>query len=257
MSIIENTSIIILAAGKGTRLNGGQPSAMPKVMYEICGRPMLAYILETLDSMGFSDITIVVGYQSEKIKEYFGDKYKYAQQTEQRGTGHAVMCALPMADPAKENILVIQGDDSAFYQPQTLQDLIKLRTESGSVISLLTLKHPQPGELGRIIRDQSGNVMAIKEKEVLSDEEKKIDEINAAAYCFSAKWLRENIQNLKPSATGKGELILPDLIHLAVEQKLAVRPHMISNLDEWVGVNTAHQLDIANEIMGRRLKEVK
>lgn len=253
MSIIQHTTAIILAAGKGTRLNDGQPSEKPKVMHEICGKPMLEYTLKNLENISIGDIVVVVGYKSEVIKDYFGDKYKYAIQTEQKGTGHAVACAKDKVDTGSKYILVIQGDDSAFYQPWTLVDLINAHVEQEAKVSLLTLIHPEPGELGRIIRNQAGEVIAIKEKEVLTDDEKEIQEINAACYCFNSDWLWENIAKLKPSATGKGELILPDLIKMAVEQKEKVAAHAIKDLDQWIGINTPEQLAYANKVMTERL----
>ncbi len=255
MSIIQHTSAIILAAGKGTRLNDGQPSEIPKVMHKICDKPMLEYTLKHLENASIEDIVVVVGYKAEKIKEYFGDKYKYALQSEQKGTGHAVACAKDQVDSGSKYVLVIQGDDSAFYQPWTLVDLINAHVEQKAKVSLLTLIHPEPGELGRIIRNQAGEVIAIKEKEVLSKDETNILEINAACYCFDADWLWENIAKLKPSATGKGELILPDLIKMAVEQKEKVAAHAIKDLDQWIGINTPEQLEYANKVMAERLEK--
>ncbi len=257
MSIIQRTSAVILAAGKGTRLNDGQPSPIPKVMNKICGRPMLEYTLKTLENVNIMDIVIVVGYKAELIKGYFGTRYKYALQKEQKGTGHAVACAQNEVDPTNEHILVIQGDDSAFYSPETLINLINAHVKDKAKVSLLTLKHPKPAELGRIIRDKQGRIVAIKEKEVLNEEEKKIDEINTGTYCFEAKWLWQNIKKLKPSATGKGEIILPDLISLAVEQKDEVVTHTIHDYYEWIGINTPEQLKLANEVMAKRLKRLK
>jgi len=253
MSIFEDTSVIILAAGKGTRLNEGKPSEIPKVMHKICAKPMLEYTLDTLKQVGFRDIVPVIGYKADMIKEYFGNSYHYAIQSEQKGTGHAVMCAEPVVNKANSYVMVIQGDDSAFYSVQTLTNFIKNHDVQKAKVSLLTLRHPNPAELGRIIRNESGEVIAIKEKEVLSDEEKKIREINTATYCFDADWLWENIKKLKPSATGKGELILPDLIKMAVEQGEKVHAHMITQPHEWVGVNTPEQLAYANEAMAKRL----
>ncbi|MDP3980213.1 MAG: sugar phosphate nucleotidyltransferase [Chlamydiota bacterium] len=255
MSIIQHTSAIILAAGKGTRLNDGQPSAIPKVMHKICDQPMLAYTLKHLENISLNDIIIVVGYKAEMIKDHFGDKYKYALQAEQKGTGHAVICAQDQVNKGSKYILVIQGDDSAFYQPWTLVDLINTHVEHEAKVSLLTLIHPEPGELGRIIRNQAGDVIAIKEKEVLTEDEKDIQEINAACYCFEADWLWKNISRLKPSATGQGELILPDLIKLAVKQEEKVCAHAIKDLDQWIGINTKEQLEYANQVMAERLKK--
>ncbi|MBU0598600.1 NTP transferase domain-containing protein [Patescibacteria group bacterium] len=251
--VIDETSVIILGAGKGTRLNEGQPSEIPKIMHKICSRPMLEYTLDTLNSAGFKDVIVVIGYKYEMVQEHFGNNYKYAIQKEQKGTGHAVMCAEQKVDPSSKNVLVIQGDDSAFYRPQTLIDLVEKHAKDRAKVSILTLDHPSPKELGRIIRNKDGQVIAIKEKEVLTEEEKKISEINTATYCFEAGWLWKNIKELKPSATGQGELILPDLVKIAVDNGQRICAHMITDLDEWVGVNTQHQLDIANEIMAKRL----
>jgi bifunctional UDP-N-acetylglucosamine pyrophosphorylase/glucosamine-1-phosphate N-acetyltransferase len=254
---MENTSAIVLAAGKGTRLNSGQPSELPKVMYKICGKPMLEYTLKTLENINIDDIVLVVGYKAEMIQNYFGHRYKYALQKEQRGTGHAVMCAHEAVNPVNKHILVIQGDDSSFYSPDTLVNLLSWHIKEKARLSLLTLKHPNPKELGRIIRDKSEKIVAIKEKEVLNEKEKKIKEINTGTYCFDAQWLWENIKKLKPSATGKGELILPDLIKIAVEQKDKVSAHIIHDHTEWFGVNTPEQLKLADEAMEKKLKHLK
>lgn len=256
MSIIQHTSVIILAAGKGTRLNDGEPSEIPKVMHTICGQPMLEYTLKTLENINITDIVIVVGYQAAMIQQHFGDRYKYALQKEQKGTGHAVAAAEKYVDPTNSTVLVVQGDDSAFYSPATLVDLINAHVADKAQVSLLTLQHPEPAELGRIIRDANGKICAIKEKEVLTPEERKIKEVNTGTYCFEAAWLRENIKKLKPSATGKGELILPDLIHLAVAQQDRVCTHTIHDHHEWIGVNTTEQLQLANEVMTERLKRL-
>ena len=254
---MENTSAIVLAAGKGTRLNQGQPSDMPKVMYKICGKPMISYTLKILENINVSDIVLVIGYKGEMIKKYFGTRYKYAFQKQQKGTGHAVMCAKKAANSNNKYILVIQGDDSAFYTPTTIVNLISSHIKEKAKVSLLTLEHPDPKELGRIIRDKSGRILAIKEKEVLTSSEKKIKEINTGTYCFEADWLWENIKKLKPSATGKGELILPDLIKMAVEQKDNVSAHKIYDHNEWIGINTPEQLEFANKIMDKKLKRLK
>jgi len=254
MSIVQRTSAIILAAGKGTRFNNGQPSRLPKVMHRICNKPMLEYTLKTLENINIVDIVLVVGYKAEIIKDYFGQRYKYAVQKEQKGTGHAVACAERLVDPTNKYVLVIQGDDSAFYSPSTLIDLISWHIKEKAKVSLLTLKHSNPAELGRIIRNGRGRIVAIKEKEILSLSEKKIKEINTGTYCFDSKWLWQNIKKLKPSATGKGELILPDLIQIAVDQKDRVSAHTIS---DQIGINTAKQLKLANEVMAKRLKHLK
>ncbi len=205
--------------------------------------------------MNIADVVIVVGYKAELIMDYFNSKYKYALQKEQKGTGHAVICAQQFIDSTNKYVLVIQGDDSAFYSPATLVDLINAHDKEHAKVSLLTLKHPKPAELGRIIRNDNGEVIAIKEKEVTTAEEKKIREINTGTYCFEVKWLWENIKKLKPSAIGQGELILPDLIKIAVSQGDKISAHMITKAHEWIGVNTPEQLEYAEKAMAERLKK--
>ncbi len=253
MSVIEKTSVIVLAAGKGTRLNEGEPSELPKVMHEINGRPMLSYTLNLLKEAGFKDIVIVVGYKAEVIKKHFGDTFTYVIQEEQYGTGHAVQCAQGAVDPKAEHIFVLQGDDSAFYRPETIQHFISGHAASGATASVLTLDHPYPGELGRVIRNEYDHIIAIKEKEVLTDQERTIREINTGTYCFQARWLWEHITRLRPSATGKGELIIPDLIAMAVEESRKVAPHKITNPEEWIGINTPEQLEYASQVMAKRM----
>lgn len=252
MSELNETAAIILAAGQGTRLNEGQPSDQPKVMHEIQGKPMLWYTLEMLKPLQLKEVVVVVGYKADVIKDYFGDQCKYALQEEQNGTGHAVQAAAPIINKDVKHVLVIQGDDSAFYATDTIRHLVHSHVREGAAVSLLTLEHPYPAELGRIIRDEGGKLIAIKEKEVLTNTERKIREINTGTYCFRSTWLWENLPLLQPSATGKGELIVPDLIHMAVEQAQIVSSHMIKDPDEWIGINTPEQLEYAQKEMKRR-----
>lgn len=251
----DSISAVVLAAGKGTRLNEGQPSAIPKVMHEIGGKPMLSYTLDTLTAVGITDIVVVVGYKADLVEKHFGSSYKYALQEPQNGTGHAVQCAQKLVSKDAEHVLVIQGDDSAFYKPATVAKFIESHITNSSTVSLLSFQHSNPAELGRIIRDEHGDIVAIKEKEVLTDAEREITEINTGTMCFRADWLWENLSKLQPSATGDGELILPDLVAMAIEQDQKAGAYKITDQDEWIGVNTPEQLEHANEVMKSRLDE--
>lgn len=247
---------VILAAGKGTRLNRGQPLPIPKVLYKICGRPMISYILDTLDLIGIGNIVIVIGYKADLVKKALGDQYTYVIQGKQQGTGHASRYAERFLSGKVDSILILQGDDSAFYEPETLLNLINLHNREKATLTFLTINHPAPGGLGRVLRDKKGNVKKIIEKEELTEKQEKIWEINAGCYCFDDKWLWQSLFKLKPSKTGDGEYILPDLVGMAVCQGKKVITYKIDDLNQWVGVNDIKQLEYANKLMRKKLSKV-
>ncbi len=240
---------IILAAGSGTRLNAGQPSEKPKVLYEILGKPMISYTVELLDSLNINEQVMVVGYKAELIKEIFADKVKFALQEPRLGTAHAAKMGEEKVDPGFTHILIIQGDDSAFYKKETLERFI---TASGNYkISFTTVCLEDPGAFGRVLRDERGEVVAVVEKEAATEEQKKINEVNAAAYFVERDWFNANYSKLKPSKVGKGEIIMPDLIKAAFDQNEKVLGFAVPN-NEWVGVNTPEELQKANKLMKER-----
>ncbi len=244
---------IILAAGKGTRLNYGKPSPIPKVLYKICGRPMISYILDTLEKIGICNIVIVVGYKADLVEKALGDKYTYVIQKKQQGTGNAPLYAKNILAGKVDTVLILQGDDSAFYEPQTLLDLINLHNRQKAILTFLTIDHPAPSEMGRVVRDKKGNVQGIVEKEVITEEQKKICEINAGLYCFNDRWLWQSLPKLKHSKVGDGEYALPDLVNMATSEGKKVITYKIDDLNQWVGINNIKQLEHANKLMRTKL----
>lgn len=246
--MINETSLIgavILAAGSGTRLNDGKPSEKPKVLYELAGRPMVEYTLDLLDELQISDVVMVVGYKEALVREYFQNRVKYASQTERNGTAHAAKLGAEQLNQNCDHILIIQGDDSAFYKSETIKEFIE--KAKSYKIGFTTVKLDEPSQYGRVIRDNSGNVEAIVEKESLTQEQKLINEVNAATYFVDRKWFDQNYPKLLPSAVGKGELIMPDFIKLAFEQGEKVLGFEVP-VEEWVGVNTPGELERANKL---------
>ena len=243
-------SAVVLAAGKGTRINNGQPAKIPKVMYKLNGKPMIEYTVELLELLKIDDKILVVGYKKEMIEEYFSDRVKYAVQAEQNGTGHALQCGLSKVETETDHVLVLQGDDSAFYKPETIRDFINQHLSSDVVLSFITVEYPETRDIGRVTRDKQGNVTAIVEKEEMTEELWKFTEISAGFYCFKKDWLKNNITRLKPSTTGKGELIIPDLLKMALEQNINVNAYKLDDSSEWHGVNTTNQLKEARSKKG-------
>ena len=245
----EKLQAIVLAAGKGTRLNCKE---LPKVMLPIAGVPMIDFSLDNLKKAGFDKPVVVVGFQGEKIKKHLDGKVIYAEQAKRLGTAHAVMCAEGKVSKAVEDVMLVMGDDSAFYDPATLQDLIKLHQEKSPSITMLTVQKNDPTDLGRVIRDETGHVTGIVEEKLATPEQKKLKEINAACYVFKTSFLWDALKKVKRNATG--EYFLTDLIEIANHEGRRVIAHKI-NASQWKGINTPEQLQLAHKAMLSRLKK--
>lgn len=251
---MNNVACILLAAGKGTRLNNGSPSPKPKVLFRVCDKPIIDYSIATLTKINLREIVIIVGYLGDLVKKELGDSFEYATQTEQLGTGHAVKVGLEKINNHIDSVLVLNGDDSAFYHAATIRNLFKMQTKNNAKIALLTLKMRNPKEYGRIKRDSSGDVVGIVEARDATPAELKIKEINTGTYCFDAKWLKENIEKLKLHED-KNEYYITDLVKLAEDQGEKITSYTLRSRNEWVGINDAEQLEYANKAMAERLSK--
>lgn len=236
----KNLGVVILAAGQGKRLNCVD---LPKVLYEINGRPMVSYILEELERGGLakSQICLVVGFRAELVKEKIGSGYIYALQTERLGTAHAALAGEKFLPAGFNNFLVINGDDSAFYKFNSLKELIEMHLINNNDISLLTCESDDPGGLGRIVRGDDGRVVAVAEKENMTPELEKIKEINTNTFCFRRSWFKKHYGNLK-SIAGLGEYGLPSFVAEALASGSKFAAVKLKDSNEWFGVNTPEQL---------------
>jgi bifunctional UDP-N-acetylglucosamine pyrophosphorylase / glucosamine-1-phosphate N-acetyltransferase len=237
--LLKSTAAVILAAGRGTRLNCVD---MPKVMMPIGGKPIVEYIIRNLQDMGFSpaQICLVVGFKQEAVRQYFGDEVTYAAQDQQLGTAHAAYTGIAGLPGNIENVLVLNGDDSAFYTKETLANFIFEHLHSGAPVSLLTVELSDPTMYGRIVRGTNGGVEII-EKESLTDEQKKINETSTGTFCFSRKWFEEMFPRM-PRMKKLGEFGLPTTFYMAADDGLQVRAVKLKNNNEWFGVNTPAEL---------------
>ena len=245
---MENVSAIVLAAGKGTRINAKDKN---KVVLKIDDKPMVSYTVENLNKAGIDNIVVVVGYQSQSVKQVLGDSVTYAFQPERKGTGHAVNIGLSKVSKDTKHIISVYGDDSAFYPPSLISELLSLHQNSKAVVTLLTIKKTNPTGLGRIVRDEEGNIQAIVEEAVATKEQKNIKEINTGLYCFNKDFLDENINLIKKNPTS-GEYYLTDLIEIAVDKKLSVKSLFYKDSSVWHGINTHDQLETAGELMRQK-----
>ena len=233
-----STQIVVLAAGKGTRM-GDQP--WPKVLAPLKGRPLISYILDEVKQLELSQKPIiVVGFMQDKVRQVLGDGYLYAVQEQQLGTGHAVAMAKSLV--SADNLVVLYGD-TPFISAHSLKNLIQAQELTGDKLSMFTTTVKnfegqfKPFEkFGRIIRSQSGDILKITEYKDCTEEEKKITELNPGIYCFNSQWLWDNIVRINKD-NAQGEYYLTDLLEVAVSQGERVNSLPI-NPNEVLGINT-------------------
>ena len=225
-------NIVILAAGKGTRMY----SQMPKVLHEIGGMPMLARVIDTAAALKPAQICVVIGHGKEQVLNTIKRDVIWAEQTEQLGTGHAVKTALPHL-PQNGRTLVLYGD-VPLTDTATLQTLLDA---AGDGVGLLTDVLPDPTGYGRIIRNQEGNVVAIVEEKDANPEQKAVKETNTGILVLPNAQL-ENWLGRLSSNNAQGEYYLTDLIALAVSDGIAVTPVQVRASHLAAGVNNKIQL---------------
>jgi len=234
-----NVQPIILAAGKGTRM--GNPD-LPKVLTPLAGRPVVAYLLDSFAKTPFLSPVIVIGFHGEKVKEAFGDGYRYVEQDQLLGTGYAVMVAEAAVKGTCDIALVVYGDQP-LTSPETFQRLVEAHQAADATITLLTVKSDDPTftAFGRILRDGDGEVAGIREYKDASEEERAITEFNAGVYCFRDSWLWPALHQIG-NANVQGEYYLTDLLAMAVESGEKVVGIAAPAAREAMGINTPQQL---------------
>lgn len=241
-------STVVLAAGKGSRMK----SQCPKVLREICGRPMISYTLESLRKVGIKDITVVVRFRKNLVMNEIGKAVKFAfQKTPKGGTADAAKVGAELIADESKILMVINGDDSAFYTPETIKKIIAIHKERERKLTFVSLMKEDPIGLGRVIRGEDGLITKIVEEKDATVEERQIKEVNDGLYVFDRKWFEKNIDKVKKGP--QGEYYLVDLVKVAIDNGDRMATYTLPNDDEWQGVNTPEQLDEANRKMSKRL----
>ncbi len=239
---MENLAAIVLAGGKGVRME----SETPKVLHLLNGKPIIFYILEKLTDMGIQNIVVVVGYKAEEVKQAISEHFRvnFAFQIEQLGTADAVKTGLSLIGESSENVLVVNGDDSAFYSRNALAGFIASHEEKSPAITAMTVVKPEATSIGRIIRDTNGNFLKIIEFDEYRSSGIQSGEVNCGAYIFETKFLRENLPQVPLSP--KGEYYITDLLNIAQQNGKKINFFPLSNPTEWQGINTKEELEKAN-----------
>jgi bifunctional UDP-N-acetylglucosamine pyrophosphorylase/glucosamine-1-phosphate N-acetyltransferase len=251
----DNLEIIILAAGQGTRMK----SRTIKILHRAAGRPIIDYVLDLAAVLAPHPPVMVIGHQRDDVQKAVGDRARYTVQAEQLGTGHAVLQAAAVVGPvAGKRVLILSGD-VPLTRPETLRRLLEEHERAGNALTLLTMKLPDPGMYGRIVRDTDGAVMRIVEAKDASDDEKMIDEVNAGIYVFSGEHLFDNLRSLGNS-NAQGEYYLTDLLHTIRSGGHRVGAVMAEDPVEALGVNSRSDLaqvegEIQRRVVARLMSE--
>lgn len=242
---MSNLSVIILAAGLGTRMK----SKKPKIMHEVAGKPMINCIIDQLQKFKVDKIVIVVG-SKESINFDHDHKIHYVIQKEKLGTSHAVMQAEKVLKSYKGDVLILNGD-VPLITFDTLNKIVQEHRSSFAVLSLLTAFVDNPTGYGRIIR-RKGEIFKIIEELDADDYIKEIKEINAGTYCFKGDFLFSTLKKIKKNPVKK-EYYITDAIEILNKQGSKIHTILVKDNDEILGVNRRHELAKANMIMQRRI----
>ena len=237
-------SVVILAAGAGTRMRSG----LPKVLQPLAGAPLLAHVLELAAALGPAATYVVYGHGGERVQEHFSAaSAHWCLQAEQLGTGHAVLQALP-AIPDGHRVLVLYGD-VPLLRAETVRPL--LENAGPRELALLTARLADPTGYGRLVRGPRGVLRAIVEEREASARERRLDEINTGVLLAPAELLRECLPRLQPRAP-HGEFYLTDLVAMAVRRRRRVVTVEAADANEVLGVNDKQQLAAAESEYRRR-----
>jgi bifunctional UDP-N-acetylglucosamine pyrophosphorylase / glucosamine-1-phosphate N-acetyltransferase len=227
---------VVLAAGLGTRMK----SRTPKLIHELCGRPMVAYVVDAARAATGGRPLVVTSPATAAVRDALGDEVDYALQADPRGTGDAVRAAVDVLPDDADEVLVLIGD-LPLLEAALLSELLEERRLDEAAIALVAVDAIEPGSLGRVIRDDAGTVERIIDRKDATDEELAVTEINSGLYVFDAAWLRGRIGSLKPSPK-TGELYLTELVELAREDGRLVVALTVEDDGRLLGINDRAEL---------------
>ena len=231
--------IIILAAGKGTRMN----SDLPKVLHRLNGKALLDFVLDESELLNPKETILVVGFKKEQVISHTRHRanLKYATQMEQLGTGHAVLQTGELLKNKEGHILILYGDVPNIKE-STLRPIIDDHLINNRDLTLITAEIDDPTGYGRIIRDKNDNLLKIVEEKDCTDDERKIKEWNPGIYIFKIPEVFRILNDIKTNNASK-EYYLTDAIGLAQQSHMEIKAIKIANSNEVIGVNTVDQLE--------------
>ena len=243
-------AVIILAAGMGTRMK----SDKAKVLHEITDQPMITYVVDAARKVAGANVIVVIGHQAQKVQDCLSgfDELIFAHQDEQRGTAHAVLCALPHIPDHCEEVVILCGD-VPLIQSETIIDLVKGHLDNTRDISLLAVELDDPHGYGRVVLDEDLGVTGIIEEADATEEQKAINLINTGIYCIRKRFLLEALPKIK-SDNAQGEFYLTDVMGIGYRDKKKIGVQLGTDCQQILGINTCQDLELVDEIMKKRMR---
>ena len=252
MSDAIETVAVVLAAGKGTRMK----SDLPKVLIPVAGRPMIEYVLDALAAGGIHDVLVVVGYRSDLVREQLSGRsgVTFVEQTEQLGTGHAVMvCRDELARRGRAAVLVVAGD-SPMMQPSSLATLAREFAARRPACLIGTAHKENPQGLGRVIRDAEGQFLKIVEEKDATPEERRVTEVNMSCYVFDSVELLGSIEP-RSENNAQREYYITDVPGMLKREGKVVQALHVLQPVESLSINNVEELAVVErELLSQQVK---
>ncbi len=244
--------IVILAAGKGTRMKSGKAKVLHKVFFA----PMVHHVLHAVAPLQPTKSIVIVGHQRKAVQDSLNEfPVELAIQEEQLGTGHAVLCAESAIDTMEGSVMILCGD-TPLIRSETLQAMLDNHNKQNSTLTVMTTILDNPTHYGRIICNSSGDVQAIVEEKDASSEQKAIQEINAGIYCIKTEFLFKHLKNIGTD-NSQGEVYLTDIVTQAVKESHRVQKFVNPEPADVLGVNARFELSQAHQqLQLRRNREL-
>ena len=241
---MSDTHIVVLAAGKGTRMKSG----LPKVLHRAAGLPLIEHVLRAAASLQPSSIVLIVGHQAEVLRAALGERLglSFALQEPQLGTGHALLQAAPALQGAAGTVVLLSGD-VPLLRADTLARLLAAHEQSAAAATVLTAVVDEPHGYGRVVRE-GGRIAAIVEHKDATDAERGIREINSGIYAFDLAPLFDALRAIG-SSNAQGEYYLPDLVKIYRSRGLTVETVVLDDAREILGVNSRKELAEVTEVL--------
>lgn len=237
---MEKVCAVVLAAGKGTRMK----SKIPKVLMPLAGKPIIIWTLEILQMVGIEKTYVVIGFKGDLVKkvvENSSRKVTFVRQIHLLGTGHSVKLFLKHCKPKCKTLLVLYGDDSGLYKPESIKEFIYSHLRSKRKASFLTSTRITPSEIGGLKISQNGDILGVLSKSELEKKSVGKHQVLCGAFCFNTTWLKNKISELEKSSRS-GEYPLPGLIQIALDEGKPIRSSSLKDPNEWHSINTLEEL---------------
>jgi len=248
-----NVSIVILAAGLGTRMK----SKYAKVLHKAGGKALVEHVVDAaLEIAEPANIVVITGHQADSVEALLGARgIRFARQTEQKGTGHAVLMAKPLLETVPGIVVILYGD-TPLLTAGTVRGLLDAHGESGCAATLIATKLEDPTGYGRVLLNSDGLVTGIVEQKAATPEQLTIQLTNSGIYAFEAPALWKHLSEIQPNPAS-GEIYLTDMAEILNGAGKSVRPHQIEDPSELFGINTRVELSVADALLrARKVREL-